>query len=320
VAIGPANFLPAAKRLDLLTAIDQWVMGKIVDLLVDKFARCNRPEGPYISVNLGAKSLADPIFREWLIERLDEMPQICRVLWVELTEPDELQGAPVELEFFADLQARGIRLYLDDFGTGCNSFDILTRIQVDGIKIDRSVMVGIVTDPIDQALIFAALSIVNKFGIDLVAEGIEDPETLEFLIELGVSKFQGFLFHKPEPAEMALWLLNGARCTNANCPLRRSEAQLNHTNIRKYRMMSNESLLVFLIVGALAGWLAGQVVRGGGFGLIGDIVVGVIGAFIAGWLFPRLGFSLGTGIVRAIVNATIGSILLLLLVRLIRRA
>ena len=85
-------------------------------------------------------------------------------------------------------------------------------------------------------------------------------------------------------------------------------------------MMSNESLLVFLVVGALAGWLAGQVVRGGGFGLIGDVVVGIIGAFIAGWLFPRLGFSLGTGIVRAIVNATIGSILLLLLLRLVRRA
>ncbi|PZM08613.1 GlsB/YeaQ/YmgE family stress response membrane protein [Rhizobium tubonense] len=84
--------------------------------------------------------------------------------------------------------------------------------------------------------------------------------------------------------------------------------------------MSNESLLVFLVVGALAGWLAGQVVRGGGFGLIGDIVVGIIGAFIAGWLFPRLGFSLGTGIVRAIVNATIGSILLLLLLRRVRRA
>ena len=84
--------------------------------------------------------------------------------------------------------------------------------------------------------------------------------------------------------------------------------------------MSNESLLVFLLVGALAGWLAGVVVRGGGFGLIGDIVVGIIGAFIAGWVFPRLGFSLGTGIVRAIVNATIGSILLLLLLRLVRRA
>jgi uncharacterized membrane protein YeaQ/YmgE (transglycosylase-associated protein family) len=61
-------------------------------------------------------------------------------------------------------------------------------------------------------------------------------------------------------------------------------------------------------------------VRGGGFGLIGDLVVGVVGAFIAGWLFPLLGFSLGSGIVVAIVNAAIGAILLLLVLRLVRRA
>jgi uncharacterized membrane protein YeaQ/YmgE (transglycosylase-associated protein family) len=83
--------------------------------------------------------------------------------------------------------------------------------------------------------------------------------------------------------------------------------------------MTTEGLLVFLIVGAIAGWLAGMIVKGGGFGLIGDIVVGVIGAFIAGWLFPRIGFHLGTGIAASIVSAAIGAIVLLLVVRLIRR-
>jgi uncharacterized membrane protein YeaQ/YmgE (transglycosylase-associated protein family) len=83
--------------------------------------------------------------------------------------------------------------------------------------------------------------------------------------------------------------------------------------------MTTEGLLVFLIIGAIAGWLAGMVVKGGGFGLIGDIVVGVIGAFIAGWLFPRIGFHLGTGIAASIVSAMIGAIVLLLVVRLIRR-
>jgi uncharacterized membrane protein YeaQ/YmgE (transglycosylase-associated protein family) len=83
--------------------------------------------------------------------------------------------------------------------------------------------------------------------------------------------------------------------------------------------MTTEGLLVFLIVGAIAGWLAGMIVKGGGFGLIGDIVVGVIGAFIAGWLFPKIGFHLGTGIAASIVSAAIGAIVLLLVVRLIRR-
>lgn len=81
--------------------------------------------------------------------------------------------------------------------------------------------------------------------------------------------------------------------------------------------LSNESLLVALLVGIAAGWLAGLVVRGGGFGLIGDLIIGVIGAFIGDWLLPRLNIHLGTGIVVLIVNATIGAIVLLLIVRLV---
>ena len=79
-------------------------------------------------------------------------------------------------------------------------------------------------------------------------------------------------------------------------------------------------LLVFLIVGAIAGWLAGQFVKGGGYGLIGDIVVGIVGAYIAGFLFPRLGFVLGAGIVGDIISAAIGAIILLVVIRLIKRA
>jgi uncharacterized membrane protein YeaQ/YmgE (transglycosylase-associated protein family) len=82
--------------------------------------------------------------------------------------------------------------------------------------------------------------------------------------------------------------------------------------------MSGESLLVILIVGVVAGWLAGQIVRGAGFGLIGDLVIGVIGAFIGSWLLPQLGIHLGAGIVRAIINATLGATLLLLVIRLVR--
>jgi uncharacterized membrane protein YeaQ/YmgE (transglycosylase-associated protein family) len=81
--------------------------------------------------------------------------------------------------------------------------------------------------------------------------------------------------------------------------------------------LTNESLLVVLLVGIAAGWLAGLVVRGGGFGLIGDLIIGVIGAFIGDWLLPRLNIHLGTGIVALIVNATIGAIVLLLIVRLV---
>jgi uncharacterized membrane protein YeaQ/YmgE (transglycosylase-associated protein family) len=88
------------------------------------------------------------------------------------------------------------------------------------------------------------------------------------------------------------------------------------------RHMTAEGLIIILIVGAIAGWLAGTVVRGRGFGLIGDIVVGILGAFLASWLLPRLGvasLSLGGGWIGSILYAFIGAVILLLLIRLIRR-
>jgi uncharacterized membrane protein YeaQ/YmgE (transglycosylase-associated protein family) len=79
-----------------------------------------------------------------------------------------------------------------------------------------------------------------------------------------------------------------------------------------------QSLIILLIIGAIAGWLAGMVVKGYGFGLIGNIVVGVVGAFIGQWLFPRLGFW-GADIVGLIISATLGAIILLIVIGLVRR-
>ncbi len=80
-----------------------------------------------------------------------------------------------------------------------------------------------------------------------------------------------------------------------------------------------ETLLIWLVVGAVAGWLAGVIVKGGGLGLIGDIVVGILGAFIGGWLLPRLGVHIGAGVLSVIISATLGAVVLLLILRLIRR-
>lgn len=82
----------------------------------------------------------------------------------------------------------------------------------------------------------------------------------------------------------------------------------------------DNNFIWFLIVGLVAGWLAGVLVKGGGFGLIGDLVVGVIGAFLGGFLFTSLGVSAGGGLLGAIVVATIGAVVLLFLVRLLKRA
>ncbi len=84
--------------------------------------------------------------------------------------------------------------------------------------------------------------------------------------------------------------------------------------------MALESLIIFLLVGAVAGWLAGVIVKGYGFGLLGNIAVGVVGAFIGSWLFGRLGIFAGGGYVGMLIGATVGAVILLFLIRLIRRA
>jgi uncharacterized membrane protein YeaQ/YmgE (transglycosylase-associated protein family) len=78
-------------------------------------------------------------------------------------------------------------------------------------------------------------------------------------------------------------------------------------------------IIAALVIGAIAGWLAGLIVRGAGFGLIGNIVIGIIGALLASWLLPQLGVSLGVGWVRDIVNATIGAVIILVILSLIKR-
>jgi len=83
--------------------------------------------------------------------------------------------------------------------------------------------------------------------------------------------------------------------------------------------MTLGAIFVWLIVGAIAGWLAGALMRTGGFGLVGNIVIGIVGAVVGGWLFPQIGIVVGTGMIGSIVTATMGAVLLLFVARLFRR-
>jgi uncharacterized membrane protein YeaQ/YmgE (transglycosylase-associated protein family) len=84
--------------------------------------------------------------------------------------------------------------------------------------------------------------------------------------------------------------------------------------------MDTHGIIIWIIIGAIAGWLAGVILKGGGFGLLGDILVGIVGAFIGGWLAGALHISIGSGILSSILTATAGALVLLLLLRLVRRA
>ena len=82
--------------------------------------------------------------------------------------------------------------------------------------------------------------------------------------------------------------------------------------------ISGESLLIIMVVGLMAGWLAGEIVQGTGFGIVGDLLIGIAGAFVGNWLLPQLGLHIGSGMISAIIDAAVGALLLLLVIRLIR--
>jgi uncharacterized membrane protein YeaQ/YmgE (transglycosylase-associated protein family) len=97
--------------------------------------------------------------------------------------------------------------------------------------------------------------------------------------------------------------------------------EADHTHrFDKGRIVMQHGLIAWLIIGAVAGWLAGLLVKGGGFGLIVDIIVGIVGAFIGGWLASTLGISIGGGLIGSIVIAVIGAVILLFVIRLFKRA
>lgn len=84
--------------------------------------------------------------------------------------------------------------------------------------------------------------------------------------------------------------------------------------------MSAETMIIWIVVGALAGWLAGLIVRGFGFGLLGNVIVGILGAILGGWLLAQFGVAFTTGIINTILTATLGAVVLLLIVRVLKRA
>lgn len=196
----PNDFLPSAQRLSWMTRIDQWAVTEVLKIISAR----KHPHSTYISVNLSAKSVSDPSFVSWLLGALATHGAASKCLRFEITETEYLQTSQAEIDFLVELRRRGYRIVLDDFGSGYNSFNLLKRLHVDGLKIDGSFTRDLIRDPVDRALIEAIASIGQSMDIEVTAEGVEDELTYRILHKMGVGAFQGHLFHRAEPASTAV--------------------------------------------------------------------------------------------------------------------
>ncbi|WBB74406.1 bifunctional diguanylate cyclase/phosphodiesterase [Micromonospora sp. WMMD1128] len=154
-----------------------------------------------VSVNLAARTLNDQHFPALVRDLLAEYEVPPQRLTLEITEAGVLDGTERPIPTLRSLRDLGVRLAVDDFGTGNSSLAQLRRLPVHEVKVDRSFVQGMATDPGDLAIVNAVVTLSQQFGLTVVAEGVESELTLELLQDIGCEIGQGYLFSRPLPYE-----------------------------------------------------------------------------------------------------------------------
>ena len=198
--ISPAEFIPVAEDTGLAIPLGS----HILQLACADLARWQRDrlidEGFALHVNLSPASSPTRSCRRRWPRILDTAGIDGDRLWLEVTESVLMEDANFILTALADLQAFGVHFAIDDFGTGYSSLAYLKRFPVEALKIDKSFVDGLGTDPESDAIVAAIIGLAHTLHLRTVAEGVETTEQLERLRELGCEMLQGFLLSVPVPA------------------------------------------------------------------------------------------------------------------------
>ena len=188
--IAPGRFLPAAEQSGLIVDIDRWVARQAVELA---------SRGHAVHLNLSAPSLATPGLIEDFRGELARSGADPSLIVLELTETALVDAQhPVEI-FAAHLEALGCKLALDDFGSGYGGFSYLKHLPVDYLKIDTEFVGDLPRSEASRHIVKAVVGLARGFGLETVAEGVEDEETLRMAIDLGVDHAQGYAIGRPAP-------------------------------------------------------------------------------------------------------------------------
>lgn len=196
--VSPAQFIPLAEETGLIHPISEWLISHVCEMLA-RWQQKN-PNLGCISINLSAHSFFDRTLVQFVDEVLYRTGVAPSQLIVELTETVLMQDTDAANRVIASLRQRGIRISLDDFGTGFSSLGYLNRFDIDEIKIDRSFVLDLEADRTAQALVQAIISLGHALGLEVVAEGVETEAQASLLRQMGCDIFQGFLFARPMPA------------------------------------------------------------------------------------------------------------------------
>ncbi|MEO6327200.1 MAG: EAL domain-containing protein [Thermoanaerobaculia bacterium] len=196
--IGPGDFIPLAEETGLIVPIGAWVIRTACLQARQWQERGHRPLR--LSVNLSARQFQDPDLVQLVEEVLAETGLSPSLLELEITESVAMDDVNESLATLHRLKALGVRITLDDFGTGHSSLSYLKNFPIDSLKIDRSFIKDIATNPSDVAIAVASIAFAHGLKLRVIAEGVETQPQLEILRFHGCDSIQGFLFSRPIPA------------------------------------------------------------------------------------------------------------------------
>ena len=207
--VAPDDFVPVAESTGLAGPMTDVVLRRaLADLRT--FDAAGYP-GISVSVNLSARSLHEPRLVDDVTAALVEHGVAPGRLTLELTESSIVSDPVRASELLGELSLRGVRVSVDDFGTGYSSLSHLARLPVSEVKVDKSFVQRMRTDPRDAAIVRSVVRLAAELDLAAVAEGVEDAETARDLNALGCDVLQGYLFSKPLPAQALLAWLSAPR-------------------------------------------------------------------------------------------------------------
>jgi EAL domain-containing protein (putative c-di-GMP-specific phosphodiesterase class I) len=207
--VSPAQFIPVAEETGLMKSIDEWVL-RTACAQAQAWRSAGVPPLTMI-VNLSGRTFNEPRMMETVSQVLASSCFAPGSLELEITESVLMHNAQATVEMLEQLNRMGLKLAVDDFGTGYSSLSYLKRFPIDTLKIDQSFVRDVTTDADDASLVTAIIAMGHALQLNVIAEGVETPEQLDFLIHHGCDGMQGYLFSRPLPVEDITRLLQSGK-------------------------------------------------------------------------------------------------------------
>ena len=194
--VPPTQFIPLAEQTGLIVALGRWVLEEACAQM-QRWRREGEMDVP-VAVNVSAIQFRQDDLSATIAEVLQRTGLPANRLHIELTESVMIDGQDSLYRTLHDIKAIGVSIAMDDFGTGYSSLSYLKRFPMDYVKIDRSFVRDITTDPADAEICSAIVAMAHNLGMKVIAEGVETPEQADFLRTRGCDQLQGYLIGRPQ--------------------------------------------------------------------------------------------------------------------------